>query len=104
MDRLVVALGAFAGGLAVGLLVAPSSGERTRRVARVGARRGSRWLSHQVRLTRAGILEAGDEAAARFKLAAEEAVDRYIPDLLGDDDEWQDVYTKTAKDVEDEKR
>ena len=54
--------------------------------------------------TRAGILHAGDEAAARFKQAAGEAVDRYIPDLLGDDAEWQEVYSKTAKDVEDEKR
>lgn len=101
---MIIALGAFAGGLALGLLFAPASGNRTRRLARIGALRSSRWLGHQLESTRQGILEAGDEAAQRFKKAASEVVDRYGSDILGDDEAWQQVYTETAKEVEDEKR
>lgn len=103
-ERLTIALGAFIGGLAIGLFFAPASGERTRRVMRVGARRTSRWLTRQVEDAQENILEAGDEAADRLKKAAEEVVNRYVPDWIGDDESWQDVYSRTAKDIEDEKQ
>ncbi len=89
-DRLIIALGAFAGGLAAGLLYAPKT--------------GSRRLREQVRETQANIIRAGDEASERLTKAAGEAVDKLMPDMGGDDAAWQEVYTQTAKDVEDEKR
>lgn len=104
IERLTIAFGAFLGGLSLGLLFAPASGERTRRVMRVGARRTRRWLAHQVEDAQENILEAGDEAAHRLKKAADEVVSRYVPDLIGDEESWQEVYSRTAKDVEDEKR
>ncbi len=103
-NRLIIAFGAFVGGLATGMLFAPASGDRTRRLARLEARRGSRWLGIRLKSTQQSILEAGDEAADTIRKAANEAVYRYMPDLAGDDDAWQDVYMKTLKDVEDQKR
>ncbi len=85
-ERMIIAFGAFVGGLGIGMLFAPTSGNRTRRVARVQS-----------------IIEAGEEAADNIKKAASEAVGKYAPDLLGDDEAWQDVFTRTMKDVEDEK-
>lgn len=103
-ERIIIALGSFAGGLAVGLLFAPSPGQRTRRVARVGAHKTGRWLSHQVKATQQNIVEVGDEAADRLRKAAGEVVQKYVPDIVGDDAEWQEAYARTAKEVEDEKR
>jgi gas vesicle protein len=103
-ERLIISASAFVGGIAVGMLFAPEKGEQTRRRARIGARRTGRWLSQHVEETQQSILDVGDEAAKRLRKAAQEAVDRYIPDVVGDDDSWQEVYSSTAKDVEDEKR
>ena len=88
----------------MGMLFAPASGDRTRRVARIGARRQRRWLGTQLKSTQENILEVGDEAAHNVKRAASEVVDKYMPDILGDDAEWQEAYAKTVKDVEEEKR
>ena len=103
-ERLIIAFGAFVGGIGIGMLFAPTSGDRTRRLVRLEANRGSRWLGTRLKSTQKGILEAGDEAADTIRKAAGEAVNRYMPDLAGDDDAWQEVYTKTAKDIEDQKR
>ena len=88
----------------MGMLFAPASGERTRRVARVGARRQRRWLGTRLKATHENILDVGDEAAHNVKKAAYEVVDKYMPDILGDDAEWQEAYARTVKDVEEEKR
>ena len=87
----------------MGMLFAPTSGERARHLALVEARRRRSRLGTRLKVTQQSIRKAGDEAAGSIKKAASEAVDRYVPDLLGDDEAWQDVYTRTVKDVEDEK-
>ena len=103
-DRLLIAFGAFAGGIALGMLFAPESSPTVRREISLRARQSGRRLGAQVKSTQRSILEAGDEAAVQLRKAAGEAVGKYVPDLAGDDDAWQEVYAKTAKDVEDEKR
>ena len=103
-DRLITAFGAFVGGLALGMLFAPISGNRTRRIARFEAHRSSRWLGTRLKSTQQRIVEAGDDAADHVRKAAADAVDRYLPDVVGDDDAWQEAYSSTMKDVEDEKR
>ena len=88
--RWIIALGAFVGGLAAGLLYAPKT--------------GSRWLREQVRETQANILRAGDDASVRLRKAAGRAVDKLMPESGADDAARQEVHTQKAKDVEDEKR
>ena len=75
-DKLLIALSAFAGGVAIGLLMAPRSGRQTRRRLASGAASGRQWIDE-------ALTSTGEQLSGAVREVVDATVDRYAPELEG---------------------
>lgn len=85
---LFVAFGAFASGLALGLLVAPKSGRESRE-----------FIEEQVRVYGARVAEKAKEVAQETLKSAQESMNRHVG-VLENEKDWEKVGKEVADDVD----
>lgn len=95
LSQLSTVVAVFATGLFAGLLLAPRSGENTRRRmavrARFQMRRAEQKLDEveqQLASLNDRISETGKDITTRVRTIAEETLNDHLPDLGSDADEW----------------
>lgn len=95
-NTLIVGLTAFAGGLIAGLLIAPESGEKSRRRLAAAARQQIDRLEGQVRTLERRLHEmeddvrsSGRDIADRVRTATADAAHAVLPDLGDEDEPWE---------------
>lgn len=99
---LFVAAAAFAGGYLAGLMLAPYSGERNRRIVRDKLRAQSRWFEAQF-ATLEGKVEAMEQQVEHLGHeiadAAHKTVEHFVPSLPDDPDAFHIERKDVAKDL-----
>lgn len=77
LTKLVLATSSFAGGLALGLLLAPGAGKQNRIFLRKKARELSNWIDQHGRET----LDLGAECLINIRNKVQQEIDHNVPDL-----------------------
>ena len=103
---LLTALTSFVGGFLAGLILAPASGEESRRRLARSAEDSTRWLGDRVKdlevqLTaiEEQLQASGAQLGERLREAAQQAADPYVPGLADEDEDWEMSRKEIAKDL-----
>ncbi len=106
MTRFCTLTAAFTTGLCVGLLVAPRSGEHTRRRIAVRARWQMRRAEHKLEEVERQLTELNErlnatrqEWGTRLREAAEETIGDHIPDLSDDWDLKEEEVSRELRNM-----
>ena len=91
---LLTAVAGLAGGIALGLLLAPAAGRTTRRRLAKSARDSTHWmeeqyhaLEHQLEEVEHQLQEASTHLTDRVRAATQSTLDQYLPSMP-DDEAW----------------
>ena len=102
---LLTAAAGFAGGLVLGLLLAPEAGRTTRRRLAESARDSTHWmeeqfhaLEHQLEEVEHQLQEAGTHLTDRVRAATQSAVDQYLPSMP-EDETWGLGHDDLSRDL-----
>nr|BCX01093.1 MAG: hypothetical protein KatS3mg041_1139 [Bacteroidota bacterium] len=91
LEKLLIAAGAFLGGLAVGLLFAPRSGAETRRLLKEKAQEAGHWAGEQLDHLRQEAVGHLRQGLARAEEELEHLRRKVLPDTGGPLEQLSDV-------------